>query len=203
MLSIYIYTDGSKDRTGTAAAAVTEGRQYMCRLPSEASVFSAEARAIMLALDITDLTTHDKFIIFSDSMSCLQAITHQNYQNPAILEILERCHQLSTANKEISFCWIPSHIGIPGNEKADAVAKAALKIPVSDNILIPYTDFKQSITAYFQSVWQDKWSQANVNKLYSVKPTIGLTKLRGITSRRDEVTIHRLRIGHTLLFTEA
>ena len=197
--AVHIYTDGSKDKAGTAAAAVSRGREYLCRLPSEASVFSAEARAIMLALDIIELTTHDKFIIFSDSMSCLQAILYLNFHNPVIVEILERCHHLSVSNKEISFCWIPSHIGIPGNERADSVARAALKIPISTDIKISHADLKQSVNAYFQSVWQTKWSLANLNKLQSVKPRLGPTKFRGVTSRRDEVIMHRLRIGHTHL----
>lgn len=48
-------------------------------------------------------------------------------------------------------------------------------------------------------MWQTKWSLANLNKLYSVKPRLGPTKFRGITSRRDEVILHRLRIGHSHL----
>jgi ribonuclease HI len=195
----HIYTDGSKTKNGTAAAAVGRGRQYLCRLPSDASIFTAEARAIMLALDIVDLTTNDKFIIFSDSMSCLQAILYLNLQNPVIVEIVERCHQLSILNKNITFCWIPSHIGIPGNEKADAVAKAALNIPISTDIKISHSDLKRSINAYFQAAWQTKWSLANLNKLQSVKSTLGPTKFKGVVSRRDEVTLHRLRIGHTHL----
>ena len=35
---------------------------------------------------------------------------------------------LNLDNKNI-FCWVPSHIGIRGNEKADSVAKSALDLP--------------------------------------------------------------------------
>ena len=34
-------------------------------------------------------------------------------------------HYLS-GHKDIVFCWVPSHIGIQGNERADVLAKAAL-----------------------------------------------------------------------------
>ena len=37
------------------------------------------------------------------------------------------------------FCWVPSHVGIHGNEGVDVLAKLAL-IEAYTNIKIPYTD---------------------------------------------------------------
>jgi len=47
---------------------------------------------------------------------------------------------LQIFGKTINFCWLPSHVGIGGNEKAYTAAKAALLLPVSDNIKLPHTD---------------------------------------------------------------
>ena len=38
---------------------------------------------------------------------------------------------LAKNGKNIILCWIPSHVGILGNEKADAAAKSALSLPVT------------------------------------------------------------------------
>ena len=38
---------------------------------------------------------------------------------------------LEKNGKNIILCWIPSHVGILGNEKADAAAKSALSLPVT------------------------------------------------------------------------
>ena len=47
------------------------------RIPDGSSIFTAEAKAIDLALDlIADCETSNKFIIFSDSLSVLKSIDH-------------------------------------------------------------------------------------------------------------------------------
>jgi len=68
-------------------------------------------------------------VIFSDSLSCLQAIHGSDWSNPLVREILEKCHFLAFYGKDIHFCWVLSHVGIIGNERADAAAKAALQLP--------------------------------------------------------------------------
>ena len=67
--------------------------------------------------------------------------------NPLILQLLEKLHHLSCANKTIYLCWIPSHIGIRGNEAADMAAKESLDqdITVSQ---VPYTDLKYHINFF-------------------------------------------------------
>ncbi len=45
---------------------------------------------------------------------------------PLILQLIEQHHVLSTVlGKSTHFCWIPSHVGIKGNDLADQAAKDA------------------------------------------------------------------------------
>jgi hypothetical protein len=154
--------------------------------------------AILLALQMIESVNHKKFVILPDSISCLQAIHSQKLASPFICEILEKIGILLAA-KQIKFCWLPSHIGIKGNESADAAAKAALALPQISNYRLPYSDFKPHVNKYLHNVWQNQWNQAALNKLNTVKPTLGETKLNNINSRRDEVVMHRVRIGHCFL----
>ena len=65
----------------------------------------------------------DYFIIFSDSLSVLLSLHNMKVDNLLILKTLQNLHDLSCARKTIHLCWIPSHIGIRGNEAADMSAK--------------------------------------------------------------------------------
>ena len=64
---------------------------------------------------------------------------------------------LNVDNKDIIFCWVPSHTGIRGNEKADSAAKSALELPHA-KVGVPYTDFKHCISQYILSTWQCDWN---------------------------------------------
>ena len=98
----------------------------MQRIPDNTSVFTAEAKAVDLALDFTRTCyTNSTFIMFSDSLSVLKAMNHTSSKNPNIQKPSEKCHKL-LANKEIVLCWIPCHIGILENEIVDQQAKHRL-----------------------------------------------------------------------------
>ena len=112
----------------------------MQRIPDDSSIFTAEAKAVDVALDfINTRYANNKFVIFSDSPSVLKAMNHTSSENPLIQKLLEKCHEL-LAYIEIVLCWIPSHIGIQGNEMLDQQAKSSLSLePTSFNI--PFSNF--------------------------------------------------------------
>ena len=80
-----IYTDGSKEDSKVGCAVISDNHSNMQRLPDDSSVFTAEAKAIDLALDfISTCDANNKFIIFSDSLSVLKAMNHTSSKNPQI-----------------------------------------------------------------------------------------------------------------------
>ena len=101
----HIYTDGSKDGEKVRYAVLSGNHCNSLRIPDGSSVFTAEAKAIDLALDfINSCFFSDKFLIFSDSLSVLKARNHTSSRNSQIQKLLEKHHEI-TKSKEILFCW--------------------------------------------------------------------------------------------------
>ena len=156
-----IYTDGSKEDSNVGCAVISDNHSNMQRIPDDSSIFTAEAKAVDLA--------NYKFIIFSDSLSVLKAMNHTSSKNPQIQKLLEKCHDLLTY-KEIVLCWIPSHIGIQGNEMVDKQAKTSLSLEPT-SFKISFSNFKPSINKYIFAEWQTSLNNSIGNKLLDVKPT--------------------------------
>ena len=170
---IPVYTDGSRDGNAVACATVFPSNTVISiRLPDSASVFTAEVWAIIKALEQIKDYIASKYIVFTDSLSCLQALQHMKLEHPLNGMVIRKCVLLNIAKKDIVFCWIPSHTGIKGNEKADSAAKSALDLPRA-KVGVPYNDFKHCINQYIFSTWQDDWNGPVANKLHSVKPVLG------------------------------
>ena len=109
---IPVYTDGSRDGNAVACSTVFPSNTVISMiLPDSASVFTAEVWAIIKALEQIKDYIASKYIVFTDSLSCLQALQH-----PLIGMVIRKCVFLNIAKKDIVFCWVPSHTGIKGNE---------------------------------------------------------------------------------------
>ena len=161
----HIYTDGSKLEDKVGCAYISGSHHENICLPDGSSIFTAESKAIDMALDnVMNNSLDNKFVIFSDSLSVLKSLNRTSLKNPKIQNLIEKHHELSRT-KEIFFCWLPSHVGI------NVKAKASLYLEIS-NFKLPCTDFKPFINRYILSKWQLSWDRATFNKLHEIKPVL-------------------------------
>ena len=179
-------------------------------MTDNSTIFATEATAITLALDYywhMDPVHHD-IVVYTDSVSCLQAIEGEDSENPLICHILNLLWLLSDKGTHVRFCWIPSNCGIEGNKRVDQLAKETLDHDIDLLASVHYADLKPLVNSYIQQrsvAVHGKWSVAEHGKwgvavhgrdLYLLKPTLGPPKkCKHLT--RVEVVITRLRIGHT------
>ena len=120
-----------------------------------------------------------------------------------VLDIIQELIKKNNHDKPlniIKFCWIPSHVGIRGNDLADTKAKHALGNNEPINYKFPQSDYIPKIKLYIRKKWQQRWDYKHNNersiKLHDIIPTLKPFYVSDM-SRRSEIVIHRLRIGHT------
>ena len=133
-----------------ACAVISQNFTDNIRLHDNSSIFTAEAKAIDIALYHIRDQSEKQFIIYSDSHSVLKYLKDLHHWNPLIQQILNKYYYLSVS-KEIIFYWLPSHNSIRGNELADLEAKSALSLVIT-NFKILCSDFKSNIRQYITNV---------------------------------------------------
>jgi ribonuclease HI len=87
----------------------------------DGEVIAIEAALRRLALQ--NPPPQKNLVVPTDSMAAIQAISSPESQNSTIVEIRTLVHGLQR-NYEVMFQWIPSHCDLPGNDKANELAKA-------------------------------------------------------------------------------
>jgi len=164
---VHIYTDASKTTKSALAAMYKEATRIQKsssrRVTDQASVFAGEMAAVHTALQTAEqLNSYRPLAIFSDSLSAIRCIKHQHSTSrPKMLQaIYERKHEL---NRNVTLVWIPSHIGIRGNELADRLAnEGASRHAVDMHIGLEITEMYSAVDDYCRDKWQQECCDAHL-----------------------------------------
>lgn len=185
-----IYTDGSVKEDDVGCGIHSKDENISMKLNNMCTIFSAEGKALLEAIK-TIAKTNQPNIIFTDSAGCLEALKKGTSHHPWIEEVIREA-----AKKNITFCWVPSHVGIKGNENADKLAEIGRESEIQSPE-VPAADAAK----WFQSRtrWKHEaiWRREDNSFLRQTKPTTLPWKDRQDVAIQKKFT--RLRIGHTWL----
>ena len=190
---ITVYSDVSKGVVGVGAAAVTETMSVTASILKETSIFSAESYAIHLALNIIKQREERRCTICSDSLSVLRGLMNRS-DHPMLRKILHEVDHLHSQVRRVKFCWVPSHINIPGNEKADAAAARRSE----EFIPIYYKDWNAIMQQKVKERWISQWRNSGSKLLEIAAKSEDLGEVR-YTNGKDEVFLNRVRVEHSFI----
>jgi len=108
-------------------------------------------------------------------MSSLEALSVFKVEIDIVHNIIKGYTNLTNTGKTIVSCWIPSHVNIRGNKRADSAAKSALSLPIM-NMKLPAYELIPSVSKFCLNEWEDIWDCCKGNKVRSIYPTVGFVK---------------------------
>jgi ribonuclease HI len=198
--SIHVYTDASKLSNGNVGIGIYFPHLQISvseRVSNNVSIFAGELTAIKRSIEIYQQISNsesENLSIFSDSLSVIQSFDsikpccRQNLLT-SVLELVTKI------NFKIVVIWVPSHIGIPGNEEADKLALAGASLPlIQNNINYELSDANIQIENYIQNSWQSDWSKSK-SFYQTVEENVSKKIKFTNKSRKKEVILTRLRLG--------
>ena len=201
---IPLFTDGSKAEHKTACAFHYQGVSHSWRLVDDSSVYGAELHAIKHGIQylLSTNASNTKFVIFSDSLSAVQALSNTkiNKNDTFINSILDASNQLHINGNSLVIAWIPSHVGIQGNEFADVAAKHGLSLPLPLGTQeSTVNDCYAEIARFIDAEWQQKYDKnLKIAQYKLLEPLVNRRAKFAIAGRSLDRVMTRLRLGYCL-----
>ncbi|CAL4145460.1 unnamed protein product, partial [Meganyctiphanes norvegica] len=157
-----IFTDGSKTEDGATGAGfyIEDRERRECwQLEPQNSIAGAEMSAIQQATNWIQNQPHpDNIVILTDSQTSLHLIKQRKlkaYRNNTS-KIQNNLIDLTSKGWNLHFQWIPSHIGIEGNDIADEAANLGRTEDILDTPLED-KDVNKLVDRIMHERWQLRW----------------------------------------------
>ena len=200
---VHVYTDGSKvnDLVGAAFTVPSLNVDKKLRLHNDSSIYAAELTAILEAVSCilnSECYSDCQFAIFSNSLSVLTSIKKGYCESRPVLFNNLLFHLGKLKCNQVRFIWIPSHVDLIGNDRADTLAKEALNIDhINSTDYIEFQEMCSLIKVFIVNKWQLEYSSDNRGHFYkSICPVVNTSiKYMDPYYRHKEVQISRLRLG--------
>lgn len=191
-----IYTDGSLLNKLCGSAVWSTSFSLLACLPSNTTVFAAELYAIYMCLSFLK-NKSGQYTIFTDSYSSIQTLQNLKRSSHYLAFWIANILKEAPVGKFI-IEWVPGHMGILGNERADALARQATSLTCCSSLPLHYSELNRYFHSHYHSLWKSTWA-LSPSQLLPIKPDLGLHDALYLP-RKQQILITRLRL-RTCIFT--
>lgn len=204
---VVIYTDGSKSKKGRGSAFYVRSQENSngCfKVIGNVCIMSLELIAISEALSYIKTISENRAVICSDSKSALYHIARcasGRRGTPIAYEILSKIEELAEKGVDLRLQWVPSHIGIRGNEEADRLAKIGSTEGQEIYVKPYYSEILTKYNGQCYDLWKEYFDQRSLEKglwyktIQCQPPRIPWCTYSQL-SRKLITIAHRIRTGH-------
>ena len=112
--------------TGFGVAVPSKRIELNRRTSDNLSAYTVEMLGVLVALKWVESS---QIVICTDSASVLASMRsfYSSSRQGLLYEVLQSITRIVQQGRQIHFLWVPAHVGVKGNEKADKMAKKALE----------------------------------------------------------------------------
>ncbi|XP_058445718.1 uncharacterized protein LOC131426943 [Malaya genurostris] len=199
------YTDGSRIEEATGFGIFNNNVSVSFKLQEPASVYIAELAAVHYSLSVIVTLSPNHYFLFTDSLSAIEAIRSNAAckNEPFFLGKIKQCLNVILNNSyQIPIVWVPAHCSIPGNERADILAKrGAIEGEIYERP-IAFNEFYSASRQRTLASWQASWDKDDLGRwMHSIIPKISTKAwFRGLDVSRDFIRVmSRLMSNHYTL----
>lgn len=202
------YTDGSGTVTGVGASATTSRGDAITVLGTleTHTVCAAELEGIRLALQLFSrgdglrITVAPRTAtIFTDNQAAVRACAHpqRSFGQHTVREISCLVEALRNIGCHVRIRWIPGHMGVAGNERADRLANDAANAPTTAcPSMVLLSGCRMKLRRIALEHWTQQWAdgkQGAYARLLLPAPTKDIFKLHETPQRAVSSTLIQMQ----------
>ncbi|CAH2096611.1 unnamed protein product [Euphydryas editha] len=126
--------------------------------------------ALFRAVDMVRKSKESSINILSDSRSSLDLLKSPLATHPLAMEMKRCIRQIQEENRTVRFFWLKAHVGIPGNERADELAKKAAltKKSAPDYNKVPISYVRRQTREETVRLWQDRYNSSQTGSVTKI-----------------------------------